>query len=560
MKHISRFLAALIVVSWGSLITAAEFSPALDEQLQRAQSSEFVSAIVILPSATDIRVLDWKLHKEHARLARRHAEVIAALKENANTSQPAFRAELESAKVKGAVRGYTAYWIENLFVVQATKEFIEALRERGDIEAVGEDFHGEPMEPVLAESGRNGGRALDELTLSLGVEACGAYRVNTELGITGAGTIVGNLDTGVNASHPALASRWRGLTAPWQECWRDPVNFTSAPTDPVNHGTATMGTITGREVDGADTTWTGCAPGALWIADNAINQGVGPAFENDIVDAFQWFADPDGDPETMEDLPDVVSNNWGVSVGFGYPQCYDFWNAVIQNCEAAGPVITWAAGAEGPSGILRSPAIFSLSAEQIFAVGSVDASNYPNAPYPLASWSTHGPTPCTPAIPDNIKPEIVSPAIDIVTCSGSSGYTSYSGASFAEAHVAGIVALMRQACPDCDYITIKQALMTTAVDEGAIGEDNLYGHGFVDAYAAVLAVLPVIDDLTIHPSGNDIVLRWSAAPYAAYYRIYTSATSEEPWALLDSTTATVYTHVNGTADSLRYYYVTANQP
>ena len=64
-----------------------------------------------------------------------------------------------------------------------------------------------------------------------------------------------------------------------------------------------------------------------------------------------------------------------------------------------------------------------------------------------------------------------------------------SGTSMAGPHVAGVVALMRAANPDVDVDTIKQILMDTATDLGAIGEDNTYGHGLINAYDAVLAVL-----------------------------------------------------------------------
>jgi hypothetical protein len=40
-----------------------------------------------------------------------------------------------------------------------------------------------------------------------------------------------------------------------------------------------------------------------------------------------------------------------------------------------------------------------------------------------------------------------------------------------------------------DVQTIKQILMDTANDLGVIGEDNTYGHGFLDAYEAVVASL-----------------------------------------------------------------------
>jgi hypothetical protein len=48
---------------------------------------------------------------------------------------------------------------------------------------------------------------------------------------------------------------------------------------------------------------------------------------------------------------------------------------------------------------------------------------------------------------------------------------------------------MRQADPDLDVDSIKRILMETARDEGPAGEDNTYGWGFVDAYAAVQKVL-----------------------------------------------------------------------
>jgi hypothetical protein len=64
-----------------------------------------------------------------------------------------------------------------------------------------------------------------------------------------------------------------------------------------------------------------------------------------------------------------------------------------------------------------------------------------------------------------------------------------SGTSMAGPHVAGVVALMRQAAPDLDVTTIKEILMETAVDLGIPGEDNDNGHGFIDAYAAVAMVM-----------------------------------------------------------------------
>ena len=163
-----------------SVMPAAEFSAALNAQMELAQASDLVSAIVILPSPVDIRALDLKLHDERADLARRHKEIIAALHYNAETTQPAFCAELDAAHEAGAVSGYTTYWIENIVVVQATKTYLESLRSRGDIAFVAENFRVELTEPnaVGVPDARRTRHPLDNLVLNRGIVAAGAYRVN----------------------------------------------------------------------------------------------------------------------------------------------------------------------------------------------------------------------------------------------------------------------------------------------------------------------------------------------------------------------------------------------
>lgn len=491
MNNWMRLWLAALLLS-GSLAMAAEFSPTLEYELTHAGAGEFVSAIIILESPVDIRVLDERLHADGASLARRHQEVLNALHYNADMTQPEFQKELDIEMSKGRMEGYTAYWIENLFVVSAAADWIESLKGRSDIKYVTENFVAELIEPIVSDdpdAGRIPRNPLDAETTTPGQNSIQATRVNRELGITGQGVLVATLDTGVDGNHPALASRWRGLFAPAVQCWRDalsavPTNF---PTDTHSHGTHVTGTIAGRQFTGADTITVGSAPNARWIANNAINQGVSGAFNNDVIDAYQWFANPDGDINTLDDLPDVIQNSWGVFTGLGYAQCFDLWNTVILNCEAAGPVITWSAGNEAASG-LRSPAIYSINAYQIFSVGAVDAQDG-LAPYPIATFSSRGPTPCAPAVPNNIKPEISAPGVNVFSSIPGGGYSgTFSGTSMAGPHVAGVVALMREACPNCDHITIKDAIMTTALDQGTVGEDNTYGHGMIDAYAAVLAV------------------------------------------------------------------------
>jgi hypothetical protein len=492
--RLSLFLLALTCFA-GFMQTApaAEFSPALDYQLNKAQSSDFVSAIVILESPIDIRALDERLHVEKATKAQRHEQVLAALHYNAESTQPKFRAELDKATLDGVVKGYTAYWIEDLFVIYATKDFIEGLRNRGDVKYVTENFKAELIDPIISDD-HGHTNPLDSRTLAVGIQEVGALRVNEELGITGNGVLIGDCDTGTDGTHPALAARWRGNFAPWWQCWKDNINHSSQfPSDAGSHGTHTMGTMTGRGVSGTDTTWVGCAPNARWMSNNAINMSVGTPFNNEVIASYQWFTDPDTVSHNVNAVPDVINNSWGVNTSLGYVQCYDFWNTVMLNCEAGGTVVMFAAGNEASSG-LRSPAIYSLNSWQFFAVGAVDGTTNTNPPYPIASFSSLGPTPCTPANPNNIKPEISGPGVNVLSSVPGGTYQSnWSGTSMATPHISGIVALMREACPNCDPQTIKTTLMNTAIRTGYVTppatENNTFGNGFVDGYNAVLAVL-----------------------------------------------------------------------
>jgi hypothetical protein len=298
--------------------------------------------------------------------------------------------------------------------------------------------------------------------------------------------LIGSLDTGVDGNHPALSARWRGNFAPWDECWLDVLGTnTQFPNDGNSHGTHTTGTMTGVAFD--DT--IGVAPGAQWIACNAIDQGVNPGFDNDIIEAFQWFADPDGNPFTEEDVPDVVQNSWGVNENFdGYNDCDTRWWAVIDNCEAAGVVVTWSAGNEGPYDTsLRSPADRGTSPYNCFSVGSTQY----YAPYEISDFSSRGPSSCPDILnPANrIKPEVSAPGSDIYSALPGGGYGIMSGTSMSGPHVAGVVALIRSVAPDMEVNLVKQILMDTCVDLGVPGEDNTYGHGFVDAYEAVLSAM-----------------------------------------------------------------------
>ena len=497
MRRSFPFLALPLVLALSLIAVpradaAAEIADGLAQHLQSLDDGELVSVICTMEQQAPIAQLNESLKRERARLQVRHERVVRALQEVAVT-QGDLLALLADRQATGEVIGYTGYWISNLVVVQATKSMIYEIAARNDVAYIEPNFTVSLVEPIIDPS--RDGENLRGIGVTPGLRAIQADRVWYELGITGAGTIVANCDTGVDGNHPALSDRWRGNWHPASECWLNLIGgHPDFPYDGYGHGTHVMGTECGLGAATDDT--VGVAWNALWIATDPINQGVGSEFDNDIITAYQWFADPDGDPETNDDVPDVVQNSWRINEGFGgdYTDCDSRWWAAIDNCEASGVVSTWSAGNEGSGAqTIGSPADRITSPTNTYSVGAVDATNY-DYPYPIAGFSSRGPSGCDGV---TMKPEVSAPGVDVYSCIPGGGYSgSYSGTSMSGPHVAGVVGLMREANPDLDVDTIKEIMSMTADDFGVTGEDNTYGWGFLNAYEAVLAVMTGYGNLT----------------------------------------------------------------
>jgi hypothetical protein len=512
---LARCVILLALLATAGSVGAGSIDEALVDRMSRIESDTPISAIVHMAEQAPVARLNQELRDQGATRRERHQVVVEAL-QAATVHQQPFREYLEERMIRGGVQGYTGYWISNLLVVMATPEEIYQIAARPDVEWVESNFSVSLIEPsnpdVTPMETDEGTRGIG---VTPGLRALRADEVWYTLGITGAGRLLGNLDTGVDGNHPALNTRWRGYNGqnPWQECWLDVLGTnTQFPVDNYGHGTHVIGTMTGLGAATEDT--IGVAWGAQWIACNAIDQGVGGGFDNDVIAAYQWFADPDGNPGTVDDVADVVQNSWRINENFGgnYTDCDTRWWAVIDNCEASGTVTTWSAGNEGPGATtIGSPPDRATTLTNAFSVGAVDATNF-NWPYPIANFSSRGPTGCNVDAEHKIKPEVAAPGVTVYSSVPGGGYqqSGWSGTSMAGPHAAGIVALMRQANPNLDVDTIKQILMETARDEGSAGEDNTFGWGFVDAFEAVSAAMDGFGSLEGHVRNGS----WNNVPIA----------------------------------------------
>jgi bacillopeptidase F len=402
----------------------------------------------------------------------------------ATISQSGFVSRLDELERIGRIESFRQFWILNAIEVTADAATLETLKNLPEIEYAVESIPVELIAPVHTEQALllNNGH-------EVGLGIVGAPDV-WSMGIDGTGSLVCNFDTGVDVFHPALNAKYRGNNggSP-SECWFDPTgDERQYPIDIQGHGTHTMGIMLGS--DGPDT--VGVAPGAQWIAAKAIGGGGILRTIGDLLGAFQWAADPDGNPETIQDVPDVVNNSWGIPAGY-FPECdQTFWE-VIDNLEAAGVVAIFGAGNEGPGPeSMRTPADRIVSSLNSFSVGAVLANNDTLV---VANFSSRGPSACDHV---TIKPEIVAPGVSVRSSHLNREYLSLSGTSMAAPHVAGAVALLRQYNPGATVSEIKTALLNSAFDCGPQGEDNSYGQGLLDIRAAIFLLpeaTPVHDDI-----------------------------------------------------------------
>ncbi len=146
MRHV--IFAALVLGITVGIVRAAKVSPNFDAELSRAAKDEFVSGIIILESPIDVRELDLSLHERGCKESRAVHEIYQRAACQCQMTQPKFQSELDAGKELGLVEGYTAYWIENLFVVSAKPEFFNALRIRSDIMGLSENFEAVAIEPI----------------------------------------------------------------------------------------------------------------------------------------------------------------------------------------------------------------------------------------------------------------------------------------------------------------------------------------------------------------------------------------------------------------------------
>jgi hypothetical protein len=264
----------------------------------------------------------------------------------------------------------------------------------------------------------------------------------------GSGIVVAVLDSGIDATHPALAGKVIG--------GYDFVNDDNDPMDDYRHGTHVAGIIAAQSAE-----VTGVAPGVRLLSYKVLGAD-GKGHTSDIIAALERALDPNGDGDPS-DRADVINLSLG---GRGRPD--DPMSRAVDAAVAAGAVVCVAAGNDEFHHTIGSPA----GAARAITVG---ASYGDGVSFAVAEFSSRGPATVSGAI----KPDLLAPGVSIKSTGLGHGTLVLSGTSMATPYVSGLAALLLEEHPDWTPERVKAALVTTA---GAIpGEEVMtQGTGVVD--------------------------------------------------------------------------------
>ena len=295
------------------------------------------------------------------------------------------------------------------------------------------------------------------------VDANGQY-------ITGKGTTIAIVDTGIDYTHPDLGGCF-GPTCKVVGGW-DFQNNDADPKDDMGHGTHCAA------IAASNGTLKGVAPDAKLYAYKVLNSR-GSGYMSTVIAGIERAMDPNNDGD-YSDHADVISMSLGAYGGT--PD--DPASVASDRAVDAGVVVVVAAGNSGPSYYsVGSPG----TARKVITIGASSKDDQ------IAYFSSRGPVYWNGKY--LAKPDVVAPGYYICAAEYDSAWSdrrcfddkhvNISGTSMATPHVAGLAALVIQAHPDWTSTEVKMAIKAKAKNLTSGGDIFTQGQGRVDAVKTV---------------------------------------------------------------------------
>ena len=277
------------------------------------------------------------------------------------------------------------------------------------------------------------------------IEAEAAWKVST-----GSNVIVAVIDSGVDLDHPELSARvLEGY---------DFVNEDTEADDDYGHGTLVAGVVAAAAHN--ERGIAGLAFDAQILPVKVLDSQ-GQGVSSNLTCALYWAADEGADVINIS----IIS--FGPSFGM---------QSAINYAANEGALVFSASGNLYEQG---NPVTYPAALDNVIAVGATDKDD-------AHAWFSSAGT----------FVDIAAPGVSIYSPFPPTHdeYRSVNGTSLATPHVVGLAALVLSAAPSLSSAEVEAVIQQSAVDLGDTSKDDKFGHGRIDASAAMsltISSLPV---------------------------------------------------------------------
>lgn len=257
--------------------------------------------------------------------------------------------------------------------------------------------------------------------------------------------LVAVLDNGFDLDHPDLAGQFTSSYA------------TASSISEDDHGTHVAGII-GAAQDNR-TFGTGVAPEASLLAIDVFEGD--DAYSSDVIEGIYYAADAGAD---------IINMSLG---NYFYSEAYQ---VAIDYAHERGVLVVASSGNES-----TDETHYPSGYENVVAVGSTDHEDW------FSGFSNYG-----------VDQDITAPGTGIWSTVAGGSFGSLSGTSMASPVVAGVAALVKANEPELTNEELEQRLYDTSDDLGAPGKDPYFGHGRINAEAALMILdiaQPTVSDV-----------------------------------------------------------------